>query len=99
MGRLLKNPGELYLSRDEEGHERFYAECGKAHEAHGFVVKEIGNCPALVAEHEQLKAEWALLNAAGAMFGFDGEAINGQSDNRKKMLDLLLGAAAIGLKK
>jgi len=56
------------------------------------------HCPALVAEYEQTKAEWALLDAAAEMLEVeleDGESFNNRLlcraglDGRQEMLDLL----------
>ena len=99
-GEPLLKSRDLYLAGDtpdvEAKCKEFYDECEVAHRANGFTGK-VGNCPALCAENALMMAERALLIAAGEVFGIDGSDIYGK--NREKMLDLLLGAAAIKYRK
>ena len=46
-------------------------------------------CPALVAEHDQLKIEWLLIDEAGKPFGISRDAIYG--DQRAEFLRLITG--------
>lgn len=77
------------LERVERECAAFYEACDVEHRKHGFTGPK-GHCPALVAENLQRIAEAHLLEAGGKLMGFDGRSIYG--DNRKKFLDLLLGA-------
>ncbi len=97
-GEPLKNSRELYRVEDlaDEQVKAFYAACDAAHRERGFTGPD-GNCPALVAENAVVKAERALLEAAGRFLGFDADLCYGA--NRKKMLDLLLGGNAIKYRK
>lgn len=87
-GRIAK-PEDLYLCDDEAGMKRFYECCDEAHRAHGFDGPK-GHCPALTAEHLLVIAQNALIDASSPLFGVDFSATFG--DDRRKLLDLLLGA-------
>ena len=80
---------DLYLCEDERLPE-FYEELDKAHRLHGFTGPH-GHCPALVAEMLLVNAQNALLASGCALMGIEREALYGE--NRRKMLDLLMGAA------
>jgi hypothetical protein len=67
----------------------FFAACDNAHRAHGF-KGPIGHCPALTAEGIHREAVRALLSAAEPLFGIEPDELYG--DNRKRYVDLLLGA-------
>jgi len=67
----------------------FLHECDVEHRKHGYKGKP-GHCPALEAEELQRIAEHALLKAGSDLFGVDFCDVYG--DNRKKALDLLIGA-------
>lgn len=89
-GAPITNVDHLYLSTDEARVVEFFAECDAAHRANGF-TGPVGHCPALVAENLQSQTERAFLKLAGEFFGAAFEDTYG--DNRKKALDLMLGAA------
>lgn len=93
-GKPITKPNDLYLT--DEDCTAYYAACDIAHREQGYNLPE-GHCPALVAEHEQLKAEWALLEAAGKLLGIDGLGLWG--DNRKQLLDILRDMYSARLKK
>jgi hypothetical protein len=71
--RRITEPRYTYLSEDEEATKAYFAECDKAERAAGLKPAEMPNehCPALVAEHEQAKAEWALIDAAATFLQMD----------------------------
>ena len=57
----ITDENQLYLTDlDSDLYKQYCAECARAHRENGFTGPE-GNCPALMAEHEALKAGWALL--------------------------------------
>ena len=85
----VSKPEDLYLCNDDAKVERFYAACDAAHREHGFTGPE-GHCPALTAEALVIDAETDLLTAGAALFGMGGPPYN--MDDRKRMLELLLGA-------
>lgn len=90
-GERITDPELLYLSGDEELCSRYFAACDVEHRRHGFTGPE-GHCPALIAEHDHTKAEWALLKLACPVIGIpDWESVHGQ--HREKLLELLLGLA------
>lgn len=89
-GELLKAPKDLYLADDEIQVACFYDECDKAHRAHGFTGPQ-GHCPALIAEHLVIRAEWALIELAAPKFGINTEYLYGEL--REKFLELVTGAA------
>jgi hypothetical protein len=84
----ITKPGDLYLCDDEPACKAFYADCDDAHRAHGF-TGPAGHCPALTAERLLCEAERALLTLAESTTGVAPDRLYG--DNRKKMLDLLIG--------
>jgi hypothetical protein len=83
------DPDKLYLSDQGDLCAEYYAECDREHRKHGFDGPQ-GHCPALRAEELQRQAEYALLLAASDLFGADLHETYG--DQRRKALDLLLGA-------
>lgn len=89
-GTIITDVEHLYLSADEPGLKAFYADCDDAHRAHGF-TGTIGHCPALIAENLLRATEREFLKLGGQFFGVSFEDTYG--DNRKKALELLLGAA------
>lgn len=96
VGTVITNQHDLYLCDecDPAGNgpelTAYYEECADAHAAHGWTGTR-GHCPALHAEHILIEAQNALIDFARPLFGLEGCPIYG--DHRKKMLDLLLGAA------
>ena len=58
---------------DSESHARWCAALDEAHKAHGFEVAEPGQCPLLVAEHEEIKAGKAVCAAAAYISGVGAE--------------------------
>jgi hypothetical protein len=87
-GQPIKDVRHLYLCRDEDLCADFYKACDYEHRKHGFTGKD-GHCPALVAEHLQIIAESALIEAGAKLINIESDLYG---DNRAKMLDLLLGA-------
>ena len=88
-GKPIADPKNLYRCNDEGYCTAFFKACDEAHRKHGFKGAD-GHCPALEAEHLQIIAEGHLLKAGGELMGFDPMMIWGE--NRRKMLDLLIGA-------
>jgi len=64
---------DLYLSTDEEQISAYYGAVDKALRENGIKPDDMPDehCPLLVAEHNQTKAEWALITAAARMLGDD----------------------------
>jgi hypothetical protein len=94
-GSVITNADRLYLTNDARV-ETFYTETYEANRAHGW-KGEYNHCPALVAETLLMKAQSALIDAAKPLFGFDSSDLYGA--DRKKCLDLLLGACVKAGKK
>ena len=71
--KRITDPDDLYQSTDEDGASRYYAAIDRALRQAGLKPDDMpaDHCPALVAEHDQVKAEWALIEAAAAMLGDD----------------------------
>lgn len=86
-GKRILNERHIFACPDEELCAKYYAACDKAHRAHGFDGPE-GHCPALIAEHEAMKAEQALLVAAARFMGVDPAGFYGK--NREKALELFV---------
>jgi hypothetical protein len=87
---LIPHMKDLYLCEDEPGLKAYYADCDDAHRAHGF-TGPAGHCPALVAENMAMRTESLLIDLSTDLFGFKSNELFG--DNRKKCLDILIGAA------
>lgn len=85
----ITKPKDLYLSNQEALIAEYYEECDKEHRKHGFTGPH-GHCPALRAENLQIIAENLLLDAGCKWLDISRAAMG--LDDRKKMLDLLLGA-------
>lgn len=91
--RRLTNPDQLYLSTDEEQTARYYAECDAANRAAGY-DGPADTCPALVAEHEVIRTENALIEIAAPLLSFDENAKSRiYGDLRKRLLETLIGLA------
>jgi hypothetical protein len=90
-GERITRPEDLYLSDDDALCKEFYLACHEAHRENGHVMKEVGDCPALIAEWELCQAEYALLVYAGKAFEAPLEELGLES--RKKCVDLLVGLA------
>lgn len=67
-GQPITSPADLYLSDDDEQCARFYADCDRAHAAHGYKL-EPGFCPALVAENHVIELENAFIDAGSSLTG------------------------------
>lgn len=67
--KWITEPKYTYLCEDEDALERYYAERDARLRAAGLKPDGMPHdyCPALVAEHEQLKAERLLIKQAGQM--------------------------------
>lgn len=89
-GQTIEKPEHLYLAEDEPRVKQYFEECDRAHRAHGFTGPH-GHCPALIAENLLIKTENALIDVAGSLFEVDFHGLFG--DDRKKLLDLVIGAA------
>jgi hypothetical protein len=85
-GERVTEPRLSYLMGDEDA-EHFLARRDAEIRAAGFNPPE-GYCPALMAQHEHIKAERALIDAAEPFFGVSNDILWGE--NRTKWLDLLL---------
>ena len=86
-GAVITNPKRLYHCEDAAMCAAYYAACDIAHREHGF-TGEPGECPALVAEHNQLKAEWAVLESMERFTGLDDGALSRSLEIRAKALEL-----------
>ena len=82
-----------YLSEDEKGFKLYLDECDRLEREAGLKPADMKRdfCPALVAEHNQVKLEWVLLDSASGLMGID--ALNVHGDKRKELLGLLLSVA------
>lgn len=89
-GETLTDPRRLYLSEEDDRAKEFYAECDRAHRAHGFDGPE-GHCPALIAEDLQCRAEQLLLASLAAMQGLDDGELSRTLELRARALELALG--------
>jgi hypothetical protein len=83
---------------DDESSSRYFERLNAIHLANGFADAVKGFCPALVAEHDTVKAEWALIAAAESFFpGVTNDKLlcgtkdMGGLETRQKYIDLLVG--------
>ena len=88
-GTPITDMDHLYLCTDDARLAEYYAECDTAHRAHGFTGPH-GHCPALTAANMALQVESALIDLTQPLFGVDSSNLYGE--NRKKYLELLIGA-------
>jgi hypothetical protein len=93
----ITEPKQSWLM-DDDSAARYFAKLNAVHLAAGFAAAAEGHCPALTAEYEQTKAEWALIKAAEEFFPgmtndklLCGTAKMGGLETRQKYLDLLCG--------
>ena len=86
-GKPVPDDDSLYLC-DDERIPAYYAECAVAHRAHGWKGNP-DHCPALVADHDRVKAECDLLEAAAKFMGIDHPPY--KLELRDQMLKLMLG--------
>ena len=86
-GNAIVDEKRLYHCEDKALCDAYYAACDVAHREHGF-TGEPGECPALVAEHNQLKAEWAVLESMERFVGLDDGALSRTLEIRAKALEL-----------
>lgn len=94
-GKAITDPELLYCCDDEAMCAAFYAACDVAHSEHGF-TGETGKCPALVAAHETLKVEWAVLASMEKFVGLDDGALSRTMEIRAEALKLAAGVALTG---
>lgn len=81
----------------EADSERYHDRLHEAYVDMGYADLPVGHCPALVAEHNVIKAEWVLIEAAEKFFpGVTNDrllsGLNGKSglDTRRDYLDLMI---------
>ncbi len=87
---------DLYLCGNDALCQDFYEEADKRLRAAKLKPDDMpaSHCPALVAEHLQVKCEWMLIDAAGKPFGITADNIMCSKDglgNRQKFIDLVVG--------
>lgn len=98
--KRIYDHNEMYLSQDEETCKEVYADVNFHLRKDGIKPDSMpdDHCPALVAEHLQLKTEWLLIESAAEMLGVDNPkefndqilcARNGL-EKRKKFIDLVV---------
>lgn len=93
----ISEPSQTYMSEDEDALNEYYkavdAELRKA----GIKPTDmpLEHCPALVAEHERVQAEWNLLDEAAKMFGvyegvgqFNNSLLCAGLDKRQQFIEL-----------
>lgn len=84
--------GDLYLCSNDALCRDFYDESNKRLRAAKLKPDDmpVDHCPALVAEHLQVKCEWALIEAAGRPFGITNDKLlcNGLK-TRQEFIDLV----------
>lgn len=85
----ITDPKHSYLMSDEDA-ARYYPALDAAYRAAGFdLPDEIGYCPYLMADHERIKAENRMLDAAVCLHGHDDlKPPHIYGENRKKLVDL-----------
>jgi hypothetical protein len=93
-GERITDPDDLYLCEDDCS--PYYQELHERYVAMGFELPEVRHCPALMAEHVQRLAEWALIEAAEQFFPVTNDQLlcgtktKGGPETRREYLDLLV---------
>jgi hypothetical protein len=90
-GTKITGMGSQWLSNDPKKDALYDAECAAAHRAHGFTGPD-GHCPALVAKVKLMEAENAVIKIMAEMLRFDPANGRCHGENRKKLLELAIGA-------
>jgi hypothetical protein len=95
--RRITDPKNAWLMCDDDA-ARYYPKLNAIHLANGYADAAKGFCPALVAEHDTIRAEWALIEAAQKWYPeIDNDRLlcgTGKGDGletRRKYIDLLIG--------
>lgn len=90
-------PKDAWHQLTEEAAARYYDDCDKAQAEAGYKL-DPGYCPALIAEHDKIKAEWALIEAAAEFFpGVTNDRLlcgvkgKGGLETREEFLNLCIG--------
>ena len=90
----VTEPGDYHM--DEQSSAVYFARLDAIHRAENPDLPE-GHCPALIAEHLQTQAEWALIEASAGFFpGVTNNKLlrsmhgRGPLENRQHFLDLLI---------
>ena len=94
-GAAIVNQKRLYRCEDKTLCAAYYTACDTAHREHGFKGED-GECPALVAEYDQLTAEWAVLESMEKFVGLDDGALSRTMEIRAEALKLAAGVALTG---
>ena len=91
-GEPILNSEHLYLCTDDAAVKRTWAETTKRLRAAGIHPADMDDekCPALVAERDQIKIEWLLIDEAGKPFGISCERMN-NLEQRAEFLRLITG--------
>ena len=91
-GERILDHNLLYLCRDKSVCQEFYKACDKAAKSAGAKPADMerDHCPALVAQHDLIKAENHLLNLTGKPFGF--ESCDFYGSKRDEWLNLVCSA-------
>lgn len=95
----ITDPHRAWLCSDNDMMQDYYAESDKRLRAANLKPDDMpdAHCPALVAEHIQLKTEWLMLDCATEMLGmdFDGKELNNRLlcmslEKRQEFINLLV---------
>lgn len=89
-GRVI-DPKEYWLSQDEDACKAYFAAQDRELRAAGIKPPEMADefCPALVAEHDVIKARGAIIEALAPLVGIKREALYGKSE--EVFFDLAMG--------
>ena len=79
-----------FLGLDEDCN-RLWVALDAAHKAHGFKVAEVGQCPLLVAEHNEIKAMWAVVTEAEYITDIPLDRATNNVERFHKLVDLIVG--------
>ena len=89
-GSRITDPELIYLCEDEETLSKYFAACDAVFRQQGLGMRP-GESPILVANHEQLEAEQALVEYASGKLGIQ---FHGRSNGYGKFLNLMLAITA-----
>ena len=88
-GERITARKDLFMCGDvgSEQCNEWFALCDELHRANGYTDLEPGQCPALIAQHDARKCEWALLSMVEELTGAN---FNANLKLRAKVLELFL---------
>lgn len=93
---IVEDPKLAWLMSDHD-HKHYWGRVDAEYKRAGYKIENYGECPALIAEHLQTQAEWALIEAAEEFFpGVTNDKLlcgtkdKGGLETRQEYIDLMI---------